>query len=199
MIDRRHSGRTDTALIALREGRGTLWLRPDIADTDALSDVMTMDEVDAAAARFARFAPALSVLFPDSGWDGRIRSELLDYPALDGAGLCLVKGDHALPMTGSIKARGGVHELLCYIEQIALEHGLLRDGSYHALAGRHARAVFGSYCASVASTGNLGYSIGLVARSFGLVAEVHMSHDAKQWKKDRLRALGATVIEHRCD
>lgn len=194
-----HSGRTDPALIALREQRGTLWLRPEIAGSDALSDVMSMEEVDAASLRFARFAPALSALFPDSDWDGRIRSELLDHPALDGAGLCLVKGDHALPMTGSIKARGGVHELLCFIEQIALENGLLNDDSYQALAGGHARDVFAKYSVSVASTGNLGYSIGLVARAFGLIAEIHMSYDAKQWKKDRLRALGAAVIEHRCD
>jgi D-serine dehydratase len=184
----------------LRAGKPAVWMRESLAGADALSGAVGLDEVEGAAARLARFAPTLARLFADSGWDGLIRSELLDYPNAEDMPLCLVKADHDLPMTGSIKARGGVHELLCFIERIALDCGLVRpDENYALLAGPDARRIFADYRVIVASTGNLGYSIGLVARAFGMAADVHMSHEAKLWKKERLRQLGATVFEQDCD
>jgi D-serine dehydratase len=105
-----------------------------------------------------------------------------------------------LPMTGTVKARGGVHELLMRIETLATDAGIIQpDGSYMALLGPAAKALFARQKIIVASTGNLGFSIGLVARRFGLATEVHMSRDAKAWKKQRLVDTGATVIEHDCD
>lgn len=182
-------------VIALREQRAAVWLRPRIAGAEALSSLFTAVEVAAARARFTRFEPVLAGLFAQGGWDGRIRSELFDFPAPDGAGTWLVKGDHALPITGSIKARGGVHELLCIIERIAKAHGLAIDD----LTSSAARAVFSRHRVVVASTGNLGYSIGMVGRALGLGTEIHMSSDAKAWKRHRLRELGATLVEHECD
>lgn len=178
---------------ALAAGEGTTWLRAGIAVRNHVPGLIGEDEVAAAAARMERFAPLLATLFSGAQWDGRVRSDLIDYPGSDGQ--WLVKGDHALPMTGSIKARGGVHELLCFIEDIALRHQLLSD-DVTALAGPAARAVFARHRVVVASTGNLGYSIGLVGRALGLATEIHMSHEAKAWKKERLRELGATVVEH---
>lgn len=183
---------------ALRRGEAAVWLNHD---SRAVGGERDRAEVARAAARFERFAPLLRRLFPDEAWDGRIVSKLTIYddpPA--GLPLVLVKGDNALPMTGSVKARGGVHELLCYVERIAASEGLLAEGdSLERLAEPDVRSVLGLHTVVVASTGNLGFSIGLVGRALGLNAEIHMSSDAREWKKERLRALDAKVVEHDCD
>jgi D-serine dehydratase len=150
--------------------------------------------------RLSRFRPVLAGLFPAADWDGRIRSALLEYPQQADLPALLVKADHDLPMTGSVKARGGVYELLCRVEAVALLEGLVQPGEpLTPLLTPAAKTLFAKHRIVVASTGNLGFSIGLVARAFGLEAEVHMSHDAKTWKKERLRRTGANVIEHPCD
>ena len=188
----------DALLAALKAGGPAVWLNP--TPTEPVVTPADLAEIQQAAARFARFEPLLRRLFPDEGWDGRISSALSPYEAPPAPLSALwVKGDHALPMTGSIKARGGVHELLCYVERIARNEALLGPGDpIERLLEPAAQAVLNLHAVSVASTGNLGYSIGLVARAMGLNAEIHMSIDAKAWKKARLRALDAKVIEHEC-
>lgn len=186
---------TPQCLTDLKHGRATVWARPSTSGREALSSVISPLEVTIAAERMAKFAPLLKALFSSGGWDGCVTSKLIALPE----DWLLVKADHDLPMTGSIKARGGVHEVLCYAEQVAHEHVLIEGGSYASLMSERARNIFLQHTVAVASTGNLGYSVGLVARALGLAAEIHMSRDAKRWKKDRLRAIGATVIEHDCD
>lgn len=194
MTDHGNAGLIDVSdpLGALRCGRETAWLRPMVSDASGVTSSIPASEIDEAAHRLRRFAPVLAHLFADQRWDGQICSPLLDWPEKPG---WMVKGDHDLPVTGSIKARGGVHALLHIIEQIAAAEGLAID----ELASPFARTRLSCHRVIVASTGNLGFSIGIVARTFGLEAEIHMSLDAKSWKKDRLRALGARVVEHRCD
>ena len=182
----------------LRDRLPAVWLRTRASRTNQTP--ITPDEIRDAELRLDRFRPVLAALFPAANWDGRIRSALLEYPRQLDLPAILVKADHDLPMTGSVKARGGVYELLCRIEAVALMEGLVKRGEpLTPLLTPAALALFSKHRIVVASTGNLGFSIGLVARAFGLEAEVHMSHDAKTWKKERLRRTGANVIEHPVD
>jgi len=189
----------------LRHARPALWAGRSGAEHS--SQVIDAAQVQQAVERFERFAPLLARLFPElEGTGGRIESTLPPVPQMQQAlqlpeqmGRLWLKADHSLPVAGSIKARGGVHEVLEYAEQIALQHGLLADGDYLQLASDAARAVFSRYQVAVGSTGNLGLSIGVMASALGFKAVVHMSADAKEWKKQRLRARGVQVVEHAGD
>ena len=165
-------------------------------------------DIEDAELRLRRFAPLIRRLFPETEESGGIiESELRDIPAAaDALGLpsgtrLLIKLDSELPIAGSVKARGGIYEVLKHTEELALESGLLRPDSgpeeYEALADH--RDFFGTYSVQVGSTGNLGLSIGIMSAAIGYRAVVHMSADAKQWKKDLLRSKGAEVIEYEGD
>jgi len=163
--------------------------------------------INEASARFERFAPLIARLFPETiAAGGHIRSALIPVDrvaALLGldrsAGRLFVKGDHDLPISGSVKARGGIHAVLTIAEEVAGAHELLGDESYASLTGPAARTVFAARHISVGSTGNLGLSVGTMASALGFSASVHMSLEAKEWKKRRLRDIGAKVIEHAGD
>lgn len=204
----------DAALLAaLGAARPCLWTNPLLApQTPAAirtgAKDISLADVHAAQARFERFAPLLQRLFPElTDSAGAIESPLLPAAALAPAiglppqrGSLWIKADHSLPVAGSIKARGGIHEVLEFAERLALQHKLIAgDADYGVLAEPAARAVFSRYQVAVGSTGNLGLSIGVMASALGFRAVVHMSADAKPWKKDRLRARGVEVIEHEGD
>jgi D-serine dehydratase len=162
--------------------------------------------IDEAETRLRRFAPLLARLFPElAASAGVIESPLIPLPGFAerlGAGPArvLLKADHTLPVSGSVKARGGIHAVLAVAERIATEEGLLDTGEDRmVLDSERARVIFAGRTISVGSTGNLGMSIGIAGRALGFRVVVHMSADAKAWKRDRLRRLGAVVVEHAGD
>lgn len=198
---------------ALAEEREILWLNPKLASFETACGglPLSMADVDDAEARLARFAPFIMKKFPETAEAGGIiESELREAAAMKerlnekyGAkieGRLFVKMDGDLPIAGSIKARGGIYEVLKHTEELALAHGLLREGdSYEKLASDEARKFFSQYTMQVGSTGNLGLSIGIMSAAVGYNAVVHMSADARAWKKALLRSHGVKVIEYDTD
>ncbi|MFZ6644802.1 D-serine ammonia-lyase [Undibacterium sp. TJN25] len=202
------------ALASLQNKTPFLWTNPGHGSVPHAGGQPHPQDIQQAANRLQRFAPLLAQLFPEvAASGGIIESELMAVPRLqdillgggsadtvNSAGRIWIKGDHALPIAGSIKARGGIHEVLEFAERLATEQGLIHAGSdYLELAGPQARSLFGRYTVAVGSTGNLGLSIGVIASALGFKAAVHMSADAKEWKKERLRKRGVQVVEHQGD
>src|SRR5690606_15241125 len=158
-----------------------------------------------ASERLRRFAPYIASVFPQTREaSGIIESPLQVATATQAAmaarygqdlpGQLWLKADSELPISGSIKARGGIHEVLKHAEDLALEAGLITlTDDYSQLDSEQARAFFSQYSIAVGSTGNLGLSIGIMSAKLGFKVSVHMSADARQWKKDKLRANGVNV------
>ncbi|MEE1620953.1 D-serine ammonia-lyase [Zafaria sp. J156] len=203
----------DPVVAALARAEETAWFRAEPARTGVVLAASGLDPaiVEAARARFRRFAPWFAERFADTGpTHGILESPLQGAPRMQAAlgrrlgrglpGRLWIKRDDALPVSGSIKARGGIHEVLELAERLAADAGVLRPGDdTRALTTPAARGVLARHGIAVGSTGNLGLSIGIAASELGLATTVHMSHDARAWKKELLRTRGVEVIEHSGD
>ena len=193
-------------LACLKNTEECLYINPDLKDKYC-GEFSSLNMYEAEA-RLNRFAPVLKKLFPElNDSNGIIESDIIELSELKKLfadefkiqiNSLYIKADHDLPVSGSVKARGGIYSVLCFVEEIALNEGIISsfDDEYLKLCDPDSKEVFRRYTLSVGSTGNLGLSIGISGKAFGFNVEVHMSSDAKEWKKNKLRGLGVNVIEY---
>lgn len=189
------------------------WTNPRYTNFDQAIKKVTLTEEDVkdAEGRLKHFAPFIIKHFPETAdRNGLIESPIEKIPNMQKSlsnmfnqeipGELLLKMDSHLAIAGSIKARGGIYEILKHSEDLALENNLITlEDDYSKLADEEYRKFFNQYTIQVGSTGNLGLSIGIMSAKIGYKVIVHMSADAKQWKKDLLRSKGVTVVEYDSD
>ncbi|MDE1548325.1 D-serine ammonia-lyase [Jeotgalibaca caeni] len=195
----------------IRETQNVFWmnsLKKDFEEAMKMSRFSKQD-VDDAEARLLRFAPYLAAVFAETeATNGIIESKLTEISALkkeledfyhtEIKGAFFLKRDDSLPIAGTIKARGAIYEVLKHAETLAMENGLLKsyEEDYTVFDSKEFREFFAHHRVMVGTTGNLGISVGVMSAALGFSVTVHMSVEAKQWKKDLLRGRGVTVVEH---
>ena len=191
------------------------WINPYKLPFDiisAIAELIVSDEdIADAEKRLRRFAPFIKKVFPETEKDcGIIESPLREICSMQSAleetygsvipGKLFLKMDSHLAVAGSVKARGGIYEVLKHAEDLALANGKISvSDNYEKFATDEMRAFFRNYTIQVGSTGNLGMSIGIMSAALGFTVKIHMSADAKQWKKDLLRSRGVEVLEYASD
>ncbi len=197
-------------LIGLEE---VVWFNPNITSLEEGLPYVGLgaDNIQDASERLQRFAPYLVKAFPETApSQGIIESQVVDIEKMKGlleaqyntkiAGRLMLKKDSHLPISGSIKARGGIYEVLTHAEKLAMDAGLLsKEDDYSKLFSEEFRDFFKQYSIAVGSTGNLGMSIGIMSAKLGFSVSVHMSADAREWKKNKLRSHGVNVVEYEQD
>ncbi|MBA9026163.1 D-serine ammonia-lyase [Peribacillus huizhouensis] len=110
-----------------------------------------------------RFAPYIAKVSPETkGTNDIIVSPLVRVPALKQSfeqnyqqpilGELLLKCDSHLPISGTIKARGGIYEILKHAEELAFQHQLLTLQDYYSiLDSDRFRTFFSQYSITVGS------------------------------------------------
>lgn len=184
-----------------------VWLNPNRKSKSEMpSFPLKKEDMESAAELWDRFAPFFVKAFPETAeTNGVLESPLkeiqnmktlLNKESIKIKGRLFLKCDNALPIAGSIKARGGFFEVLHYAEELALNAGILiKSADYTVFTTDEFKQFFSKYKIGVGSTGNLGLSIGIISAKLGFQVTVYVSADAKKWKKDLLRSKGAEVIE----
>lgn len=190
-----------------------IWINPQLTDfaTAEKNLPLSMKDIEEAEERLQRFAPFIEKVFADTkSTKGLIESPLRKIPAMkdklntlkhaDILGDLYLKMDSHLAVAGSVKARGGIYEILKHAEDLALKAGkIFLNDNYIKFADEDFTNFFSQYSIHVGSTGNLGLSIGIISAALGFKVNVHMSADAKAWKKALLRSKGVNVVEYAGD
>lgn len=205
----------DATIRKISEGKEIAWVNQRYLPYDtiyAMCDLVVSEaDIKDAEDRLKRFAAFIEKEFPETAeTHGLIESPIKEIPnmkkELEKAYECEIPGklflkkDSHLAIAGSVKARGGIYEVLKHAEDLALEHGMISEtDSYAKFAEKEMKDFLGRYTVQVGSTGNLGMSIGIMSAAIGFHVIVHMSADAKQWKKDLLRSRGVDVREYEDD
>ncbi len=187
----------DNELIAkLKSDKEFLWINPNF-NKRAIYGEVSSKEINEANNLLLKFAPFLKSVFKElESTDGIIESPLITLNKFGIKNLYL-KEDNLLPIAGSVKARGGIFEILKYAETLAANANLIDvEKDYSQFDSDVFRKFFSEYKIQVGSTGNLGISIGLISAKLGFNAIVHMSKDAKDWKKKLLRENGVNVTQY---
>ena len=187
----------DNELIAkLKSDKEFLWINPNF-NKRAIYGEVSSKEINEANNLLLKFAPFLKFVFKElESTDGIIESPLMNLNKFGIKNLYL-KEDNLLPIAGSVKARGGIFEILKYAETLAANANLIDvEKDYSQFDSDVFRKFFSEYKIQVGSTGNLGISIGLISAKLGFNAIVHMSKDAKDWKKKLLRENGVNVTQY---
>lgn len=213
VIDKKSEVQT-SLLKDIKATKEVFWVNPnkEVFETAVEKSMIKKEDIEDAEARLTRFAAYLKIAFPDTApTEGIIESPITEIPQMKAyleeeykgtiAGKVWLKRDDLLPIAGTIKARGAIYEVLKHAEELALEKGLLSsiEDDYALFASEEFKTFFSGYKIMVGTTGNLGISVGTVGAKLGFEVIVHMSVEAKQWKKNFLKERGVVVIEHDSD
>lgn len=206
---------SEEILKTVSDKKQTCWINPfhlPFETVDAICQLVVSDEaIEDAKLRLERFAPFIRKEFPQTGVNGGLIESPLEEinlmrKALEKKYSCKIPGrfflkmDSHLDIAGSVKARGGIYEVLKHAEDLALSCGkITKDDDYTKFCSDEMKSFFSDYTVQVGSTGNLGLSIGIMSAALGFNVIVHMSADAKEWKKKLLAARGVKVVEYSGD
>lgn len=203
---------SSNTLEILKKEEELLWLNPRLkkASEANVESTYTMADIDEVEARFQRFAPVIQKVFPETEKKaGILESPITPIEQMTQwlekeyevglAGKLYVKRDDLLAISGTVKSRGAIYEVLKHVENVALKEGLLesKEENYEVFASEKFRSFFSEYNLAVGTTGNLGISVGAMGRALGFEVTVHMSEEAKTWKKNFLSERGVKVIEYK--
>lgn len=187
------------ALRQLQEAQPVFWLHSQACDAIEVADSsgLSTAEFKNAALQWRCYQPLLKALFALDDFSSpllAIETYRMTCEPLLPEGSLWLKGDHQLPISGSVKARGALYELLDFACSTVggFDNPLL-------LLEEDSKERLSNYQVVVGSTGNLGLAVGKIARTLGFKVSVHMSQDARAWKKDLLCDAGARVVEYAGD
>lgn len=196
---------------ALKNETEIFWVNPRLekAHKAKKESAYTFLDIQDAEDRLRRFAPFLEIAYPETKERGGLLESTISkiehmqawLEAAYGSelpGALYIKRDDLLPVSGTVKSRGAIYEVLKFAESLALDAGLLKstDENYAIFNSEDFKIFFSKYNLTVGTTGNLGISVGAMGRALGFQVTVHMSEEAKAWKKQFLRDRGVQVIEH---